>query len=144
VPTEREETVFVRMKVQARPNVKLLAVELVESIRVDGKPRQRVAAYLGSIDTAKTRDPEAREKFLRGFYTAINGWVRWTSLHHKQPSENPQKFTKHARFWDEDDQRYYLNSTRPLAPSERKAAEEALARFMPPPTDEERKKYDVS
>ena len=57
---------------QGKPAPKLLSAVLVESRRVDGKPRQRVVAYLGSVrDDAPTGDDGAWRR--RAFWRSVDG-----------------------------------------------------------------------
>lgn len=64
---------FVRWKrspLMKKPGGDLLAASLVESVRVDGKPRQRTIAYLGSIAEADTQ-PGGRAVLVRCFWRAV-------------------------------------------------------------------------
>jgi len=53
----------------------LLVASLVESIRIDGKPRQRVVGYLGSIRENLVTDPQAQRDFW--------GDGRWDGVRHR-------------------------------------------------------------
>lgn len=64
---------FVRWKrspLKKKPGGDLLAASLVESVRVDGKPRQRTVAYLGSIAESDTQ-PGGRSVLVRCFWRAV-------------------------------------------------------------------------
>jgi hypothetical protein len=48
-------------------------VVLVESRRVEGKPRQRVIAYLGAYEDDDRDDPRARREFWHDVRAALDG-----------------------------------------------------------------------
>lgn len=64
---------FVRWKkspLKKKPGGVLLYASLVESLRIDGKPRQRTIAYLGSIAEADTL-PGGRDVMVGVFWRAV-------------------------------------------------------------------------
>ena len=51
----------------------LLSAVLVESVRVNGKPRQRIVSYLGSIQECNMQIPMLRRVFWRDVRERLNG-----------------------------------------------------------------------
>ncbi len=49
----------------------LFSLELVETHRVDGKPRQRVVSYLGHVNTHRLEDPALGEQLRDAFWEKL-------------------------------------------------------------------------
>lgn len=65
----------------------LLSAYLVENVRVDGKPKQKILSYLGSINDAKITNPSANENF----WESVDTHLRALSLKPDQKKDIKQK-----------------------------------------------------
>ena len=64
---------FVRWKRRPAAGGVLLSAVLVSSRRVDGRPRQRIVGYLGSVRDVHLADSRRRERFWRGADARLEG-----------------------------------------------------------------------
>src|SRR5262245_53212758 len=134
---------FVRWKQQPRKNSILWSAELVESVRIDGKPRQRVAAYLGSIDEAKLDDVVARARFWRSVYRHISDYHPIELRHHHEWGAPTSTARRNLDIIRETANSFDVVYPRVLEPGERAKIEAKLAERVPLPSEDERRRYEA-
>jgi hypothetical protein len=72
---KRRQRVGTSRRRRGKPGVVLLSAQLVRSVRREGKPRQEVVAYLGSIEEGRVGEFEGRFWFWRVMGRVIVGRI---------------------------------------------------------------------
>src|SRR5262249_7978856 len=109
---------FVRWKQQPREHGILWSAALVKSVRIDGKSRQRVAPFLGSIEEAKIDNIAARARFWRSVYRHISDYHPIDLLHHHDWGAPTSKARRNLTIIRETANSYDFVYPRVLAPDE--------------------------